>query len=87
MRESLFLFLCLVAIFGTFAQKKGFDVQYEWRSLEYYKTPEERQKAIDDGVFVPGNGFPIDIDVHYLRKFYKLIKNRRSVLMVLSNGV
>lgn len=38
----------------------------EWRALDYaFPTQQQRQFALSNGQYVPGNGVPIDVDVNY----------------------
>lgn len=38
----------------------------EWRDLEYdFETAANRKYAIDQKLYIPGNGIPIDVDVDY----------------------
>lgn len=38
----------------------------EWKDLEYdFETDANRKLAIDSGLYVPGQGIPIDVDVDY----------------------
>lgn len=45
---------------------KNLKLVSEWKDLEYaFPTPIARQAAIQNNLYVPGNGVPIDMDVDY----------------------
>lgn len=66
MRILCFLGFCSILSPGLLGQRKGLSLVNQWNQLDYtYATPAARQHAISTGEFVPGNGVPIDMDVHY----------------------
>lgn len=39
---------------------------FEWKDLEYeFPTEAERQAALNNKLYIPHNGIPIDVDVQY----------------------
>lgn len=39
---------------------------FEWKDLEYgFPSEADRQYALNNKYYVPHNGLPIDVDVHY----------------------
>lgn len=63
------LFLTFVNINVISSQNttpKKLKIVSEWASLDYvFPRPEMKQEAIFNGLYVPGNGVPIDVDVDY----------------------
>lgn len=49
---------------------KSLKLVAEWSSLDYvFPRPDIRQTAIQNGLFIQGNGVPIDVDVDYQNQF------------------
>lgn len=67
-RRLWWLLLVIFACSSTIAQLPNLNVVSEWKELEYeFCTVEDKQAAIDSGTYIPGNGVPIDVAVHYIR--------------------
>lgn len=46
---------------------------FEWKDLEYgFPTEADRQQALNNQLYVPHNGVPIDVDVHYKGELFSL---------------
>lgn len=57
----LFTIVCVAA-----NAQSDFKLVSEWRDLDYaFPSPALRQIALTSGLYVPGNGVPIDVDVNY----------------------
>lgn len=61
------LFVLFAFVFSSsLAQFPNLNVVSEWKELEYeFPSSEAKQAAIDSDVYIPGNGVPIDVAVHY----------------------
>lgn len=62
---SVLLFVNVNVCFGHGSQR-NLKVLAEWGSLDFaFPNPIARQSAIQNGLFVQGNGVPIDVDIDY----------------------
>lgn len=62
------IILAILTLSNSFVhcQFRAFTPIFEAKTLDYaYPTPQDRQKAINDRSFIPGNGLPIDTDIQY----------------------
>lgn len=61
--------LCLLVLFefsSCLGQLTNLHLVSEWKELEYdFSSNEDKQAALNSGAYVPGNGVPIDVAVHY----------------------
>lgn len=63
---SILTFININVISGQNTNLKKLKIVSEWSSLDYvFPTPEMRVQAISNGLYVPSNGVPIDVDVDY----------------------
>ncbi|CAD7090713.1 unnamed protein product [Hermetia illucens] len=60
------LFLLFSTILSVCLAQRGLRTLIEWKEMEYsFPSNADRLQAIRDGLYVHGNGVPIDVDVHY----------------------
>ncbi|KAB0793471.1 hypothetical protein PPYR_13091 [Photinus pyralis] len=65
--------LCHVSLFPQTDAEGQVTAVYQWTNLEYdYPSESARRQAINSKEFVPENGFPIDVDVHYTKNKNKI---------------
>ena len=66
MKLFIWTILLLVLSESFCSRPKDLEVIHQWRDLEFkFATNFERQYAINNGLYVKGNGVPIDVDVDY----------------------
>lgn len=63
-------FLLLVTVLSlvklSSQQVKPLKMLYQWREMEFqFPSQEDRENAILNNVYIPGNSVPIDVDVDY----------------------
>lgn len=64
-------FFCLIALAAAYQARFPTNTDklktiFEWKDLEYgFPTEADRQNALNNQLYVPHNGIPIDVDVHY----------------------
>lgn len=62
----MLLLACAVALGQRLGNLKTLKLVSEWKDLEYaFPSQQLRQSALRNGLYVPGNGVPIDVDVDY----------------------
>lgn len=74
--NSLRIVLVIFAFSSGFAQLTELNLVSAWNQLQYeYSSEADMQRAIDSGAYVPGNGVPIDVAVHYINSNGKYIED------------
>lgn len=63
-----FLLLAVFVVGGrsNFPNNDKLRTAFEWKDLEYaFPSEGERQQALNNQHYIPHNGIPIDVDIHY----------------------
>lgn len=64
---SLFL-LCSIILCHSRAE---LDIIVEWKQVEYdFSSFSSKTDALNSGLYIPANSFPVDVDVDYRGSFF-----------------
>lgn len=57
-------------------QLKPLKLLYQWKEMDFeFPSPEDRENAILNNVYIPGNAVPIDVDVDYRGNLAAISRN------------
>lgn len=59
---------------------KQLEVLYEWKDMEFaFPNPSAKEAMLRSGAYIPGNSYPIDVDVWLQGKYADVIATNDAV--------